>query len=146
MPGDRSRTLDLFNQRGGIVVSIRCLDEGIDIPAVSHALVLASSRNPREFIQRRGRVLRRFPGKALAYIHDVIVTPTNREEGADLDSMLAGELARAIEFGSNAINPACVADLNRLAAEFGIDFDAGKTGFEGDDDEPADLEKETIDA
>jgi superfamily II DNA or RNA helicase len=146
MPGDRSRTLDLFNQRGGIVVSIRCLDEGIDIPAVSHALVLASSRNPREFIQRRGRVLRRFPGKGLAYIHDVIVTPTSREEGADVGSMLAGELARAIEFGSNAINPACVADLNRLAAEFGIDFDAANTGFESDDDEPADLERESIDA
>jgi len=145
MPGDRSRTLDLFDQRGGTVVSIRCLDEGIDIPAVSHALILASSRNPREFIQRRGRVLRRFPGKALAHIHDVIVTPAAREDGAELESMLTGELARAIEFGGNAINPACVADLKRLAAEFGISFEAAKGGFE-DDDEPADLEKETMDA
>ncbi|RWI36081.1 DEAD/DEAH box helicase family protein [Mesorhizobium sp.] len=146
MIGDRARTLAFFNERGGTVVSIRCLDEGVDIPAVSHALILASSRNPREFIQRRGRVLRRYPGKALAHIHDVIVTPDRAEEGDDLESMLTGELVRAIEFGSNAINPGCVADLKRLAAQFGIDFDTAAGGFEVDDDEPADLEKESIDA
>lgn len=134
MPGDRSRTLDLFERRGGIVVSIRCLDEGVDIPAVSHALVLASSRNPREFIQRRGRVLRRHPGKSLAHVHDVIVTPGAPEDGGDLDSMLSGELARAIEFGRHAVNPACVADLNRIAARFGVTLDAADAGFEGDDD------------
>jgi len=48
-------SMHLFENHGGIVVSIRCLDEGIDIPAVSHALILASSKNPREYIQRRGR-------------------------------------------------------------------------------------------
>ena len=97
MSGDRTSTLDLFTRRGGIVVSIRCLDEGLDIPSVSHALILASSRNPREFIQRRGRVLRRHDHKRLAYVHDVIVTPASREEAQALDSMLSGELARAIE-------------------------------------------------
>lgn len=47
MVGDPQRTLDLFEAQGGIIVSIRCLDEGVDIPAVSHALILASSKNPR---------------------------------------------------------------------------------------------------
>ena len=146
MLGDRTRTLEMFNVRGGIVVSIRCLDEGIDIPAVSHALILASSRNPREFIQRRGRVLRRSPGKALAYLHDVIVTPVSREDDAGTGSILQGELARAIQFGASAINPACVADLRRMAAEFGIDFDTAHDGFEVDDDESAETEKEIVDA
>ena len=83
MPGDRSRTLQVFTERGGVVVSIRCLDEGVDIPSVSHALILASSRNPREFIQRRGRVLRRSPGKSLAHLHDVVVVPESDDEDRD---------------------------------------------------------------
>jgi superfamily II DNA or RNA helicase len=138
MPGDRKATLDVFNERGGVVISIRCLDEGIDIPAVSHALILASSRNPREFIQRRGRVLRRFPGKLLAYLHDVIVVP-EIEDSDDLGgSILKGELARAIEFGEQAINPAAVADLKRLAAAAGLDWGAlTGAGFETDNDEDA---------
>ncbi|MBL3199900.1 type III restriction endonuclease subunit R, partial [Klebsiella pneumoniae] len=70
MAGDPQRTLDLFESQGGIVVSIRCLDEGVDIPAVSHALILASSKNPREFIQRRGRVLRKSPTKSMSYVYD----------------------------------------------------------------------------
>ena len=61
-------TLDFIAHTGGIVVAIRCLDEGVDLPALDHALILASSSNPREFIQRRGRVLRRFPGKFRAVI------------------------------------------------------------------------------
>jgi superfamily II DNA or RNA helicase len=66
MTGDRDATMSWFRSYGGILVSIRCLDEGVDIPAVSHALILASSQNPRQFIQRRGRVLRRSPGKEIA--------------------------------------------------------------------------------
>lgn len=133
MAGDRGRTLDRFNTLGGIIVSIRCLDEGVDIPAVSHALILASSRNPREFIQRRGRVLRRAEGKTLAFLHDVIVAPHVSDEG-DGNSILAGEIARAIEFGSHAINPASVTDLKLLAHSVGLDWNAASGGFEVDDD------------
>jgi superfamily II DNA or RNA helicase len=136
MAGDRERTLDRFNTLGGIVVSIRCLDEGVDIPAVSHALILASSRNPREFIQRRGRVLRRAEGKTLAFLHDVIVAPHARDEG-DGRSILAGEIARAIEFGGYAINPASVTDLKLLAHSIGLEWDAASGGFEDDDDADA---------
>jgi superfamily II DNA or RNA helicase len=136
MPSDRERTLETFNERGGVVISIRCLDEGVDIPAVSHALILASSRNPREFIQRRGRVLRRAPGKLLAYVHDVVVTPDLDDDDAFGESVLKGELARAIEFGEHAINPAAVADLKRIAAAAGLDWSAlTENGFEADDDD-----------
>ena len=58
MDGDKDNTLEHFKKNGGVLVSIKCLDEGIDIPATTHALILASSKNPREFIQRRGRILR----------------------------------------------------------------------------------------
>ena len=93
MEGDRKMTLDHFEQNGGILVSIKCLDEGVDIPNVTHALILASSKNPREFIQRRGRVLRKARNKSLAFIHDVIVLP--RGDGSnvpDNTTILEGEL------------------------------------------------------
>ena len=135
MIGDRARTLEVFGERGGVVVSIRCLDEGVDIPSVTHALILASSKNPREFIQRRGRVLRRSPGKALAHLHDVIVAPEMDDDDAMGGSILKGELARAIEFGSHAVNPGAVADLRRLAAAAGFDWASlTKNGFELDNE------------
>lgn len=58
------------------LIAMRCLDEGVDVPSTQTAYMLASSSNPREFIQRRGRVLRRSPGKESAAIHDMIATPS----------------------------------------------------------------------
>ena len=57
------------------LVAIRCLDEGVDIPETRTAYILASSTNPRQFIQRRGRVLRRAPDKQMAEVVDFIVEP-----------------------------------------------------------------------
>jgi DNA phosphorothioation system restriction enzyme len=57
------------------LVAIRCLDEGVDIPETRRAFILASSTNPRQFVQRRGRVLRRAAGKEAAEIHDFLVLP-----------------------------------------------------------------------
>jgi superfamily II DNA or RNA helicase len=125
MDGNRTETLRWLEKRGGVVVAIRCLDEGVDIPSVTHALILASSKNPREFIQRRGRVLRKAPGKALAYVHDTIVVPPkglHDAGGVAGDPILAGELARAIEFAQHAENPAAAADLQQIAIEAGIEW------------------------
>lgn len=57
------------------IVAIRCLDEGIDIPMINNAVILASSSNPRQFIQRRGRILRPYKGKKEANLFDMIVIP-----------------------------------------------------------------------
>jgi superfamily II DNA or RNA helicase len=98
MDGDRAETLKWLAHRGGVLVAIKCLDEGVDVPSVTHALILASSKNPREFIQRRGRVLRIAPEKSLAYVHDAIVLPPKPEapDGERVaDPITAGELARA---------------------------------------------------
>ena len=138
MEGDREETLRWLDRRGGIVVAIKCLDEGVDVPSVTHALILASSKNPREFIQRRGRVLRTAPGKALAYVHDAIVLPPD-DDGDDTDSktdsIITGELARAVEFAQNADNPGSAADLQQIAIEMGIDWRTLLTnGLEDADD------------
>lgn len=126
MEGDRAETLRWLDRFGGIVVAIKCLDEGVDIPSVTHALILASSKNPREFVQRRGRVLRRATGKTLAFVHDAIVVPPDRAEGEDAgpDPITSGELARAIEFAHGADNPAASADLLAIAIDAGIDWES----------------------
>ena len=123
MQGDRTETLGWLTDRGGIVVAIRCLDEGVDIPLVSHALVLASSQNPREFTQRRGRVLRKAEGKNLAHIHDCIVMPPSGEAAGDAP-FATSELSRAIRFSADASNPAAASDLQQIAIELEIDWQA----------------------
>ncbi len=95
-------------QKGDLqgVVSIRCLDEGIDIPEIEQAVILASSGNPHQFIQRRGRVLRPYPSKKQAIIYDMIVMPPNldRETWEVERNLLRKELKRFIEFGEIAKN------------------------------------------
>jgi len=127
MVGDRIETLRWFAKRGGILTAIKCLDEGVDIPSVTHALILASSKNPREFVQRRGRVLRKSPGKALAFIHDAIVLPPRAglpdEDRVERDDpFTSGELARAVEFATHADNPASATDLQQIALRAGLDW------------------------
>ena len=136
MEGDPDSTLRVFERSGGVVIAIRCLDEGVDIPATSHALILASSRNPREFIQRRGRVLRTAPGKSIAHIHDAIVLPSGLGQEVPVGSMVKGELARAIEFGQHAVNPDGIVELKTIAVDYGLDWKAlVDEGFEIDEDE-----------
>jgi superfamily II DNA or RNA helicase len=136
MAGDRHATLDWFKTFGGLLVSIRCLDEGVDIPAVSHALILASSQNPRQFIQRRGRVLRRSEGKHFAVIHDAIVTPVSLELEPEQTSLLKAEMLRSIEFANHAVNKSAAAELRSIAAGLGFDPDVqSDVGIEEGDDE-----------
>jgi DNA phosphorothioation system restriction enzyme len=88
------------------LVSIRCLDEGVDIPAIQNAVILASTGNPRQFIQRRGRILRPHPGKKYATLFDTIVMPPelDREVWEVERNLLRKELKRFIEFANLAEN------------------------------------------
>lgn len=136
MKGDREMTLSYFEDNGGVLVSIKCLDEGVDIPSTTHALILASSQNPREFIQRRGRILRKSSGKHFAHLYDAITMPVMTEDENDKTlSIISAELSRAIQFGTGAENPACITDLKNIAVDFQIDFDSLKQGGIEDDDE-----------
>jgi superfamily II DNA or RNA helicase len=136
MQGDHKETLKIFEALGGILVSIKCLDEGVDIPSISHALILASSQNPRQFIQRRGRVLRYHPSKVLAKIHDAIVVPTSLEDEPDQFALLQSELVRAYEFSQHAINKSAGFELESIARKLGINLNnQAEDGIEEDEDE-----------
>jgi superfamily II DNA or RNA helicase len=121
MEGDAAATLDWFKKFGGIMVSIRCLDQGVDIPKISHAIILASSQNPRQFIQRRGRVLRTCPGKYKAVIYDAVMVPICLESEPGQLSLLKSELQRSIQFSKTAINKSGSNKLINIAIELGID-------------------------
>lgn len=93
------------------LVAIRCLDEGVDVPATQTAFVLASSSNPRQFVQRRGRILRPHPLKDYAIIHDFIVAPPSDIRLGESDSifnlerrLVQKELQRASTFADCAKN------------------------------------------
>ena len=125
----RSMTLEYFSRHGGILVAIRCLDEGVDIPAVDHALILASSRNPRQFIQRRGRVLRKAPGKFRATIHDIFVIPSRAggAMGREALPIVRGEILRAHSFAKSATNRSVQSTILAQMRELGIDPTAPDT-------------------
>jgi DNA phosphorothioation system restriction enzyme len=107
-----------------VLLSMKCLDEGVDVPAARTAYLLASSSNPRQFIQRRGRVLRQSAGKEHAEIIDfVVVPPEARDESWRMTErrMVARELARVTEFARLADNEAQTLDILRpLRLRYGL--------------------------
>jgi superfamily II DNA or RNA helicase len=119
---NRNSTLSYLQNKPSIVVSIRCLDEGVDIPAVDGALILASSTNPREYIQRRGRVLRKAKDKNKSLIIDTIVLPNSNSDSDNLLPMVRSELARAWEFANVAENKDVLHRLWKLCMDFGVNI------------------------
>ena len=109
---NREEVLKQF-QKGDIHVlaSMKCLDEGVDVPRAEFAIFCSSTGNPRQFIQRRGRILRQHQDKHLATIHDLVVVPEYKAISKDKDSyniernLTKKELERVMYFASLAINP-----------------------------------------
>ncbi len=115
------------------MLAIKCLDEGVDVPAISHGIVLSSSKTKREFIQRRGRMLRRSDGKEKAVIFDALALPN--DYGLEV-SFVLDEIRRAIEFAEGANNKLQVEhELTRIKIEFGISDEEIIVEPESDEDE-----------
>lgn len=121
------------------LVAIRCLDEGVDIPEARRGFILASTANPRQFVQRRGRLLRRSPGKTRAELYDFMVTPPDisadrrlwgterRLVGRELIRVM--ELADAAENGAEALGH--LLDLRRRYQLLGVGGDPTPDTTEG---------------
>jgi superfamily II DNA or RNA helicase len=109
--GDRKKLQAILDGFGEgdyeLLLAKRVLDEGVDIPQTRQAILLASSSVEREWVQRRGRVLRKHSGKSHAVIHDVVALPPPRESSLYDDSVLqfiSSELDRVRAFGRHARN------------------------------------------
>ena len=84
-----------------VLTSMKCLDEGVDVPRSEMAIFCASTGNPRQFIQRRGRILRKHPDKHIAIIHDLVVAPevNSAQENYNMErSLIRSELKRVRDF------------------------------------------------
>ena len=110
------------------LVAIRCLDEGVNIPSIRTAFIMASSTNPKEYVQRRGRVLRKFPGKNHAVIFDFITLPIPLDQVGEYDSEIIDsvkslakrEIVRMKDFAAIAENPF---DSDSLISEIQRSYD-----------------------
>lgn len=113
------------------LVAIKCLDEGMNIPAIKTAFILASSTNPKEYIQRRGRVLRTAKGKNKAEIYDFITLPFSLEIAQTMSfeqlkgckGLINRELARFYDFAKLADNSAeCNKILDNIKKSYNLDI------------------------
>lgn len=111
------------------LIAIKCLDEGVNIPRIKVAFILASTTNPKEYIQRRGRVLRLAPEKEFAEIYDFITLPRPLDEVHSLTSeemkreltLVKNELYRAEEFSRIAMNKvSCMAILDEIREAYDL--------------------------
>ena len=109
--GQRDREEILYDFAQGklqVLTSMKCLDEGVDVPRSELAVFCSSTGNPRQFIQRRGRVLRTHPEKKMAELHDLVVVPQlnpNSDSFRMEQSLLRGELMRVNNFALLSENP-----------------------------------------
>ena len=110
------------------LLAMKCLDEGVDIPQTQYAIFCSSTGNPRQYIQRRGRVLRTYKGKEFSYLYDMIVKPAIEPTNIDLNTfnieknIFRAELIRLINFAVLAENKMeCLNQLESICLNFDID-------------------------
>lgn len=115
----KNKTIEHFRKNGGIIFCIKCLDEGVDIPEINKAIIIASSKNPREYVQRRGRILRKHAGKSFACIYDFLVLPSNKWTNDITDNSLESEIERLETFSKSSENGNIVEkDIKRIKQKY----------------------------
>jgi len=114
----------------GCITAVKCLDEGVDVPAVETGIFMASSGNPKQFVQRRGRILRKNKqtGKETARIYDILVSPPIPQEGEFVNlnekKLIAKELLRHKDFAEISNNKyEAFARISDVAKKFKINLD-----------------------
>ena len=130
-------TLARWKHTGGVMLSIACLDEGVNIEEISHGIILASSKNPRQFIQRRGRMLRLHDDKILARIWDSLVVPDSDMKHGDSTNYVLNEINRAKLFAEDSEGGTARQELTNIRHQLNLhDVFAGGDidGSEEDDD------------
>jgi superfamily II DNA or RNA helicase len=124
---DRDKVLDDFaSGKLQVLTSMKCLDEGVDVPRSELAIFCASTGNPRQFIQRRGRILRKHKDKLMAEIHDLVVAPEVNygDDSFKMErALLKGELMRVRNFALLSENPSySQMELKSVMEHYGLNM------------------------
>ena len=125
---DKQNLLSSFeNGKVDVLLSMKCLDEGVDIPRTEQAIFCSSTGNPRQFIQRRGRILRKHPAKKFAKIFDLVVIPMVAYGSPNFDSerkLVQKELERVVHFAYMAINKyEAIEGLKKICEYYDLNLD-----------------------
>ncbi len=126
---DRESVLKQFGDgQLDALLAMKCLDEGVDIPQAKYAIFCSSTGNPRQYIQRRGRVLRTHKSKEFAYIYDMIIKPaveitsTDEKQAKVERNIFLGEMRRLVNFAVLSENKIdCLNKMETLC--YGMDID-----------------------
>jgi superfamily II DNA or RNA helicase len=127
---NRDQILNQFKEHKlDALLAMKCLDEGVDIPQAKYAIFCSSTGNPRQYIQRRGRVLRNFNVKDFAIIYDLIVKPVIDHTDTDEKlkkiekNIFLSELRRLVNFSVLSENKdSCLKGLESLCSDMDIDI------------------------
>lgn len=124
---DREEILEEFaSGKLQVLTSMKCLDEGVDVPRSELAIFCSSTGNPRQFIQRRGRVLRTHPKKKMAVLHDLVVAPEINPNSSSYRmerAMLKSELIRVNNFALLSENPSySELELREVMEHYGLNL------------------------
>ena len=135
--GQKDRDEILYDFAEGklhVLTSMKCLDEGVDVPRSELAIFCASTGNPRQFIQRRGRVLRTHPDKKMAELHDLVVAPEVNPYSDCYrmeQSLLRGELARVTNFAQLSENPSySELELREVLDHYGLNLSNNNNSYD----------------
>ena len=108
------------------IAAIKVLDEGFDVPMCREAYITASSKNERQFIQRRGRILRRAKGKTESIIHDFVILHNDTDDV--YKSLAESELLRVMEFYNSASNQdELLPKINKILKQYNISINTDDT-------------------
>lgn len=127
---DRSFVLNAFEEgKIDVLTAMKCLDEGVDVPRTELAIFCSSTGNPRQFIQRRGRILRQHIDKKHAVIHDLVVIPKfdkNSDQSASYKmerSLVENELRRVADFSFMARNQYdAIESVNKICSHYDLNL------------------------
>ena len=123
-----------------MLFAIKCLDQGVNIPRTENAIFLASGKNYREFIQRRGRVLRNYKDneytKMHSNIYDIIVLPTISQfynQRSIMTKLIYSEFRRFVEFNKLAIfSSSTYRKVQKTLEEYGLTYEFINTQIKKD--------------
>jgi superfamily II DNA or RNA helicase len=126
-PLERQRILQSFKDKAiDAIAAIKVLDEGFDVPMCREAYITASSKNERQFIQRRGRILRRAKGKTESIIHDFVILHNDTDDV--YKSLAESELLRVMEFYNSASNQdELLPKINKILKQYNISINTDDT-------------------
>ena len=104
---ERNKILEESKNNKTPLFAMYCLDEGVDVPEFQSAILISSYTSKRQYIQRRGRILRTSAREKIAHLYDIIVFPNPDISTTDMEEtkiIVSKEKERVMKLSQDAVN------------------------------------------